>query len=492
MRKALIFFAFLLCTGIIGMLCIGSAMTHAEYDVSFIEASSYGDAASADGLKVSVNANFKNRLSWNSVYSFGKAAPGETDFTFFSKPLYEPGSYEPGSYEPLALHIFNNSSLRIYGGSLLYDEEDTIYPSYEFRSMEKIMHDVESRTENGESRTESIRYKDYYEYFPMDVNLYPRDYHFNGYGSEEAEHFLSPADYGEINDVFESYFRIPVPEDYIITVQVEKDSLGNLVQLSTEGENSVQISAVSIDTDDGVYFALQTQQGFDSGNIPGGNGIYLLPAAAIADENGEQLTTIDIHGLKTVYSIGDSALIQKLYMSEDKSCLNLITAENGSLVLRAIDIASMSEKQVLPLLDDISGGGWRKLSYADGHLLALMDDNRFVLADSDRDNHYSIVLTGTRNGELLEPFRGYMGEPVISWDGERMALVTEAMRFVPETDDFITGYSYITCGFTVEVFDESGLTYKGIYESSLDVLEAEDSSYSKCALDNIGGLSVSW
>ena len=182
--------------------------------------------------------------------------------------------------------------------------------------------------------------------------------------------------------------------------------------------------------------------------------------------------------------------------------LHLFMIEDGVLFLTVIEIATMTEKQKLPLLEFVESNWIHAAIYSEGVLFVLLDDERFALAQFDGDNTCKIVLSGVRENKLLNEEsidRGYYRwhEPYISWNGEKLALIEVTQRFVPDDDsdpDSRTGYNYDICGFILEVYDEkSELAYKGIYESSLDALATGKNHYDdRCQLIDSDGLSLDW
>ncbi|MDR3271844.1 MAG: hypothetical protein LBT32_10120, partial [Peptococcaceae bacterium] len=433
---------------------------------------------------VSVQAHWARHLLWDSAHTFGRESGTQTDFDFSSQQFYGQDSY---TGETLFLSIASNFSSSGTGGTLLSDDEGVpaLIHMYD-ASVVGILRDVASRTQNGARRSESIRFKDYFDYYPIKVSFIP----------EELYYFLRD-DEDEIRAAFSGYFKIPVADNHSATVEISKDSAGNVAAISVEYHGPVSLGAASVHTGSGIYFALQTGGVTDFSGISGGFGLYLLPAATMLDDQGAELPAFDYHQLSTVYSLHESAFVQSLNLSEDESCLNLITLEDEVLFLTVIELATMTEKQKLPLCEDV-GDRWMQATYAEGLMFVLLGDDQFVLAELHEDNTYQIALAHARNVELLnEEFlaNGYYrwSNPLPSWDGERLALVTATQRPDLYGDSYDNSYGYDgVCGFVLEIFDASGLTYKGRYESSLDVLAMRKDYNDRCHLIDSRGLSLHW
>ena len=496
MRKSFMLFVVLLVLGISGMLYAHASLTAAQYDVTFTETASFGDVSAADGLTVSVQAHLAQRLVWDSAHYFGQSPHTSTGFVFSSKQL---DWRTPYSMEELSISIASGFSSSSSGGILLEDPEGSNAFVQSFASVIEILRDVAARTNNGERRSEKVDIRDYYEFFPIYARFWSEqyNYYFINY-SGDIRGISSSWDENGAREAFSSYFRIPVPDKFEITVEVQKDSAGNIVEISVTPDDSVWLGSTSVMTGSGVYFMLRSDGITDFSGVSGGYGIYLLPASTILDDEFSELPTLDYLDLSTVYPLDETASVWSFTLSEDGSCLNLITTEDRALFLTVIEIATMTEKQKLPLFEYTGDSGLHMPIYTNGLLFMMLGDARFVLAERNGDNTYRTVLTGTIDNELLneELFaRGYYRwwtDPVISWDGERLALVTVHQRFVDNDNDYPGSYSYVydLCGFSLEVYDGSGLRYKGLYESSLDVLAAQDNYYGRCRIIDYGGLSL--
>ena len=497
MRKSMILFALLLAAGIGGMCCAHSTLTAAQDNVSFTVAEEYGDVTAADSLTVSVRAHLDYHLLWETEHTFGQTPRTHTDFSFHSSQLrWIPEFVSP----PLSLFLptdINHSS----SGINLLDENEGIglyYPSPIISTA--MLREIAARTQNGQQHTETINLRDYYDYYPISAQvragLQSEEYYYYAIQEDEQYLYVMP-DEAEVSKAFTDFFRIPVPEGRTVEVTIRKDSAGNVVQIATSQEDAIYIDATGVETEDGVYFVVSASGG-PAGfrGIPGGFGVYLLPRATILDGQGTEYPTLDYWNLKTVFPLGVSTTVPEtktaaqLTLSEDGRCLNLITFEDGVYFLTVIELGSMTEKQKIPLFEG-GEGLFFMANYVDGLLFAALGDNRFVLAERRADNTYRQVLTGAR--DFLLSFEDYIdwAHPQIAWNGERLALVSWYRRRSP-VNAYGHGLITDTCGFTLEIYDESGLTYKGAFESSLDVLSLVNIRYDVCRLIGEGALSVWW
>ena len=511
MRKSIIIFALLVAAGICGMCYAHSTLSAAQDNVSFTVVEEYGDISAADSLTVSVMAHMDYHLLWETAHTFGQTPRRRTDFSFHASQLQWLPEFVSS---PISLSIPIAVNANASGGNLLGDGEGSLIFNTEFIGVYDMLQDVASRTQNGGQRTETLYLRDYFDYYPIYADIRAGEYDYLRQAA--AQHIFQTSDEAEVNEAFSDFFRFPVPEWRTITITISKDIAGNVVEIRTGRANAgyshetgvvseedlVYIYAVGVITEHGIYFTLSTEGISDFTGIPGGFGIYLLPAAKIIGEPGtEYLPTLDYKNIQTVYPLGDSTtvaelkFIRSLMLSEDSSCLNLITYEDGICFLTVIELESMAEKQKMPLFVDMGDTLLYIANFVDGLLYAALGDNRFMLAEKNADNTYRPVLAGARDYLLsIEDFL-YWNEPQIAWDGKRLALVTPYRRYIPVDADVFHYSNVDTCGFTLEIHGESGLMYKGAYESSLDVLTISAMSYDICRLvgaGGLGGLSARW
>ena len=502
MRKSIIVFALLLIAGIGGVCYVNSTLRAAQDNVMFTGVEAYGDVSAADGLTVSVGAHLDYHLLWDSAHTFGQTPRTHTDFSFHPSQLHWMPEFVS---VPLSLSIPIEVNASASGGSLLDDSEGSLIFNTEFIGVYDMLRDVASRTQNGVQRTETIFLRDYFDYYPVSAYIGAEPYYYAR--QADTQNISQTPDEARINEAFSDFFRFQVPEERTIKVTIRKDSAGNVVEIGsgrvslgyTSGssvvseEDIVYIYAISVETEKGIYFAISAGGISGFSNIPGGFGIYLLPAATIiSDADTEYLPTLDYWNLQTVYPLSESITIHSLTLSEDGSCLNLITYEDGGCFLTVIELEGMAEKQKMPLFEDMGDIFLYTINYVDGLLYAALSDNRFMLAEKNADNTYRPLLAGARDHFLsFEDFNDW-NVPQIAWDGERLAIVSRYRRSIVVDDDVLNYASVDSCGFTIEVYDESGLMYKGAFASSLDVFTIIGGAFDVCRLIDTGGLSARW
>ena len=494
MKKSTALFLATLIAGV-AVLCYGHITLSAAHEkVSFILVESIGDATLADGLTVTVSAHLDYHLLWETAHTFGDPPQTNTEFSFHTSKFVSERIYLP---EPIGLS--NTRYSQYYGGlGIFLDDVENDRLPQELMQSHDMLRDVASRIENGQQYTEVMFFSDYFDIYPIHASI-RFDTFVANYYHENGGESLSRL-YKEVNEAFTNYLRIPVSKGEQVTVTMRKDFAGNIVELNYIMTAETYLHSRSVETDDGIYLAVSLEVPVDSETSFDGVIICFVPTVLVFDEQGYAYKTLDYHNIQTVYPTKDtetehkSHTICSIALSDDGSCLNMITFEDGDCYLTIIEIDTMSDVQKLIIFDGIGEAFSCEVNYFEGLLYTSLGDDRFALMERTADNSYRLVLTGTRNYRLSFENGHYLQNTQLAWNGERLALVSSYRRYVPDH-----GGVYISeassCGFVLELIDSKGQQYKGAYESSLDVLgRTDDMYYYACRLidSNTDGLSVSW
>ena len=485
MKKSMILYLFLLIMGI-AVLCYGHITLSAAQDkVSYMLVESIGDVASADGLSIEINTHYNYHLFWDTTHTFGLPPLTNTDFSFYTLEFYWTQEYTP---EPIALRIGTHYAISSTIGAGLMDLDASV-----ITSNYSILHDVASRTNNEEQHTETLYLIDYFQYYPIIADVQIGAYYYDKQGAVQQNR--SRYDAG-LNEALTSFFMLSVMEDDTITVSISKDYVGNVYSIDSMHGYGYTFSSFSIESKDGIFIAISMPEVF-SLMEQDGVAIYFIPTASFVGYDAEDYTMLDYEHISKVYPLSDSALlhesqsVRSLALSEDSTCLNLITVDDNYCYLTVIDIETMTAIFEIILLENFEDNYYVETYYVNGLLYVALNDGRFVLLESGADNTYHHVLSGSRDHLLSFEEYHHLWRPRIAWNGERLAIVSDYRRMIM----LDVGYYYSegsSCGFVVEIYDSSGLLYKGAYESSLDVLSSQEGSFYYICRQLDGGLSVSW
>ncbi|MDY5972236.1 MAG: hypothetical protein SPJ01_05095, partial [Butyricicoccus sp.] len=196
-----------------------------------------GDPAEAEGLSTVIHTDYDRRLFWDTAFTAGQEGDAQTVFTFEpSRRRYTREYGYPG--------------VRIDGGLWYFDPETKGGLGEAYRALQ-------ARTEPNAESTEVIRVADYYETYPLAVQLdFPNvgiDWILWSNTDENESEYDTER---RLLQTFEDCFRIPVLPDEQYEISVRLDEKGEIVGSgggSTAGE-AFYMETHSVLTDSACYF----------------------------------------------------------------------------------------------------------------------------------------------------------------------------------------------------------------------------------------------
>ena len=198
--------------------------------------------------------------------------------------------------------------------------------------------DVAERTENGETRTETLRLADYYDYYPITVELYLPDQEGRSYVYTTWAECQALAD----------YFRLKVPEDLMVEVSVTKDEYGQVsnVESNDVGNQRFWFDCRSVVVENGVCLSIAVES--ENMDVPDnlvacrdGFGLYFIPFS----EESVSYTHLGLSGYDLLQYLGISA-------DDAREVHHLCQTLDPGVVVEGIDGAVIQEGTAL-----IHGGG---------------------------------------------------------------------------------------------------------------------------------------
>lgn len=470
MRKTLIVFLALALVCACGAAVCTHAVAAPREDVTFDEHVFAGDPAAAAGLQVQLQAALQRNLFWDSTVRFsGRDYTVDTAFRFSPVAVSreQPRQYS-GVEVDTRVNAWTSSDTNPFGYGRAYQEIlDTLEP--------------------GQTGTKVIRVADYYDEYPL-------------WFSVDLPHlFITTLDRWDDHDAYATdaerdamhalrdFFRIPMLPDEYVELQIDKDMDGSS---SSYGVSTVQQgdrywpSSESVVTDDACFFRLsnRTENGklVDMSRIPGGYGIYILPyVQSEADSFPDTYLCAD--QLACFFPLDPAVEIRHLGLTPDGSALALHTVENNIYYVTLIDVKTAAVLQKLAVMDDYTDEDYTNITETDEFTCIRVSERRICVLTQEADGQFQVALTSDFDSEL--PFAvGYSSISEMAFDGERLALVrndeTVLVNGAESTKRYLAGSTaglitedgtYVdNCGFTVAVFDASGLAYYGGYCSSLE------------------------
>ncbi len=431
--------------------CGGLAWTHAsvnaqkdQVDVQVTTVA--GDVSAVEGTEVTLDASLFGRLFWSIRCTPGAEPMVQSKYTHYWNEQPQHWSWDSSG---LYVSFFNSNW---YDG----EAEDDRY------TLTTLLRAVSERCPDGtDEYTETVRLRDYYEYFPLFVGSIDVLRNGSRYVLDGNENLELMA-----QDALRQVFRIPVPEDLMVEVQMGK-TLDDHV-FFTNISADFDLDAASVVTDQGIYFTLESSDPavpLDFSQSAVEQGLYFLPI------HQEPYTGNDYEGVDglTVVSM-DGAQIRTVCPSPGMERSWLGTSEDGTWVYYA---AQTGEETTLWVLDAQSGAvvsqtalPFGPADFPDGAYLsgAFIDeglvmpyrwDNRFVLVTVSEAGEASVALSGdlTKVWEVTN-----LENPNLIYDGRRL-VIAAFQRY---------DYSFCMAAYTNEE-----LSYLGRYDVGLDLLSSE-------------------
>lgn len=452
MKRTLIFLLVLLLTAA-GLLTAGAGyLTSTEDDITLTHNLIAGDPAAAEGVTLTLPAGDQgSQTCWETTVDLGaeELAP-KTEFTFYPKGKTWENDPQPrvdiytGSIN-FSMSSTGGIDFSEYDGALtedpgrLYDATMMVLPAA----------DVAERTENGETRTETVRLADYYDYYPVTVELYLPD-------QEGRSHvYAAWADCQALTD----YFGLRVPEDLMVEVSVTKDELGQVYNVETNDADNQRFwfDCQTVVVEDGVCLAIAVMSedmdvSKDLVACRDGFGLYFIPFSDELKTDYEQGDPVfDLEHVRMFCPLAPGSAPMLLSREAEGQVL-LYAREDGALKLSVFDTDTWQCVQwetIFPLGEE---DAYSLLGSGDGFMVMSGPDNMFRVVE-EADGVYTPALSGVQDmGE------GYVDEwwynVECAYDGQRLAVAG-----ITASGD---------CSLWVQVYDETGLTYGARIDHSLD------------------------
>ncbi len=484
MKSALIIGAALLVLALGCVVGAGVAVGKTAETLVWTETPLYGDRAAAAGVEAAVGTSLGRRLLWDSTLSFGAAeTAARTDFRFSPWQVRLRWAPEERGFQ---LWLDFGSGYSFPDGKTLEQLRETYAYNINWMTMLPLWQTAADQTGAGETRVTVLRLRDFYEFYPFEHSL-----DLGMMGGSEWEKNVQPV---------REFFRVPVPEDALVSVQVRKNDAGLITEINCRSgawetadasngagvawaypvpEQAAPVPVVQADFNGvsavtGKYcffaFASYDAEGrplVDASSIPGGRGVYRLPYTR--DESCA--ASYDAAQLKTVFPLPDDEPVLALGADGENRPL-LFTAADGQLTLTVLDPSGETALQRVSLGAFDPGGGWicRSLQVFDDWLLLESGTGDLNVAELGADGLWRAGLRASRaeiethwpqpedpDGQWTD-FPS--GSRAFAWDGRRLAV---AEGLYERTHGGSSG------NFLLEVFDESGLAYFARLDSSLPV-----------------------
>lgn len=460
MKKTLLITSLLvlLSAGFIGFLHI--SVLAKKDQVTYTDTIHYGDASMTEGLTVECNTQYDQKLFWNTTYKAGTSPSTETAYRFYTMDQQE--YYE--SPKGISLESYTDN---YYDTSL--SEDDPLY------DIPLIYHNLYNKTDVGESKSEIVYLKDYFEFYPIDIYIgFPDDsYHL----SQHERNYMSEDEAKQLKS-FSDYFKIPVLEEHAVRVEMDKrDESGYSSGSSDAGSDIFYLDSFSAIDEEYVYFTFNphTLNGnlVDLSHIKDGYGIYRFPYSKKPDVLSD-MYDVNFEELSMVYPLDPAEQIHYMSISEDKTKILLFGEDNkntGSKII-VIDTKTLQTLQTIHI-DSIEreDKSTEILCTQDVHhyqdFMVLQCSSRYLVVLTTTEDRlynpeYVIDISAAPNHIYDNVISNFYWKCGFAWNGQELAIVQPL--------DIERSYTYYQSpGFQLSIFDKNGLKYYSTHDSSLDI-----------------------
>ena len=181
-----------------------------------------------------------------------------------------------------------------------------------------------------------------------------------------------------------------------------------------------------------------------------------------------------------VFPVDPETRIEHLGLTPDKTRLLIHAVENNIYYVTLIDCKTGAVLQKLAVSDFEPEDNYVNITETEDFICIQQTQGRICVLTQDADGQYQIALRSDYSpDDLYLPV--YATIRAMAFDGNRLAivnndetvLVNESITksyLAGSTDGLITqdGTYVDNCGFTLTVFDQTGVAYSGAYVSSLE------------------------
>jgi len=423
------------------IIAVGRDINKDKDSVTYSEKVIWGDPTIAEGVVVKSASHYQNHLVWNTNHTIG--GDTETEYKFHFTKHYS--SSKP-SLSGFILHT-----------DIAYGF-DIRKPASEQFGIARVYKEFYDSLDYDEKGSKIIKLADYYDYYPISVNVNLPTLFLNATvdSFSENRNVISTARDQNDKKVYDdicNFFKIPVLDSEYVEISVSKyhgNNVGFGHGYSDKATDVYSMYTSSTYTDKACYIYVNNRTDIgnimDFSNIPGGYGIYALPYEGAKLKSDE---------LAMVYKLDEETLVSYITVSADNSKLLLTVSEDGASYFEVVDIATMKQLQKFKISD-----GSHRIVYPNDRFTVYEFDDHIAVIE-EKDGSYELVFAADKFSDenADEEYFYFRTGAALDFDGEKLIVV----------DNILTDQTwYDKCGFYVAVYTKDGLQYFGEYESSLD------------------------
>lgn len=421
---------FTIILGIVSVLIITTMSTYLstfKEDVQISQNILVGDESLVQGMNLNFLTIDKLTNSWQFKVPMDNVSESEVDFSFTGYNISEQ-TRETNFYINDSLTFSASSS-----GVMYLDADDDAYLT---DNIIKVIRDVASRTELGETYTERIFLADYYDYMPLRFNISTKN---NFYYS------------GSFLPKLIEYFKFPVSKTLELEITVTKNMQG-IIAYSSKIVSDVEFITTQtfVDTDDGIIVAVQPYYE----KITWDDEAYIY-SSIVAEKLETQITKItwedethlEIEDIETLYSFDSSITIHSMVDLGENIGVLMSDDEKNIFSVRNKEDFSMVQEILLDYAVNV-------IVESDENFILYNYTNFIILTNTDGE--FSVCLQGN-----LVDFKTEYGLSAFTY-GINLFYLDGKFCIVKIFSD----NSDVLFDILVEIYDETGVVYASIFEIS--------------------------
>ena len=499
MKKSFVLFLTILVLGAL-VVGVGKNTVLAEKDqVKITENVLFGDKAVVEGVTLDLHNHYEEQIFWDTTYVIGETPMIDTSYTFYQ------------SQQNIYTHdLYGNLYFNDDRHSMGWDEENKWIPPEGLEKAAKELRDSLGPSEKG---TKTVFLKDYLDYYSFEVNFtapYKGNRFVDSVSISLSESFLKENIYEAENtngknynysdewyenalkqlewiETFHEFFKIPVLENEVYTLSMEKDANGNVIgygmasanmgmgsgegdipEFNNEEWDNFEFNTHSYVGGGDAYFTFNThsynQQVVDTSLIPGGYGIYYFPY----DEEKEEIYP---EKLQMVYPLDPKLDVINLTRDVRGENLLLFTMEDAEAYMYVIDIETMILVEKFNLSETRDDAWGFDYCVLEEDYMVVVTYGDVIVFSIDEAGRYTKEFETSRepldafypeDNEFYSEYLEY--DTVYDWNGKQLVFANNMYN--------INGY--MGTNFYVGVMDANGLQYFATYDTSLQTSPSFD------------------
>ncbi|MBQ4354380.1 MAG: hypothetical protein IJC71_05750 [Clostridia bacterium] len=442
--------------------------------VVYTEHTLTGDKSEIDGIELFLELHCAEHLFWDCELTLGEKVKTDTKFSYindYKRPVTEPrGSFDLS----FGLNNFGASG----SGDLLEDRD--------FFGQYDMIAAAAEKTPAGKTHTEIFRLADFYEYYPIAVDMHLHDLWFDSSHTSTITDRKYGTQIESLFAVLTEMFKIPVADNDYREIQIKKRPDGTVSEVHSspaDNDNYTYLSTFSAITDDAIYFSIlpMTHEGpdvsMDISMIKGGWGIYRLPYTVTDYETpyyAESKTMVQLRPdlLSCVFPLETGVIIEDFFLSEDASVFYLTTrrhaGEEDEISLTVIDRETMTEVQSVPLFNCLPDDYISLTASEENFILYKIAYKKFAVIEKKDGRWQTAFVVEDESINTYwssQEFVTFSYDTPAAFDGERLVIAGYSNERGGNGWDRAT--SFLSTVY-LSVYSAEGNLYTGKFTSSLD------------------------